>query len=135
MVRKQPLWLGGKTIRDAGNLAISRARDFRYRTYVTMRGTTNRTAARAGEAASMLRFFQERVPIRSCSDSTANSEGDSSFQELCSRQSSRSNQILTVNDMASMRGRSYEICITSGRHMFGPRLTFTCKNMIETDLS
>ena len=88
-----------------------------------------------GKAASMLRFFQERVPIRSCSDSTANSEGDSSFQELCSRQSSRSNQILTVKDMASMRGRSYEICITSGRHIFGPRLTFTCKNMIETDLS
>ena len=32
---------GWQTIRDAGNLAISRARDFRHWAYVTMRGTTN----------------------------------------------------------------------------------------------
>ena len=37
-----------------------------------------------------------------------------SFQELTGRQSSRSNQILTVTDKASLRGRSDKICITSG---------------------
>ena len=52
------------------------------------------------------------------SDSTAkvisisSSECDGSFQELSSRQSSRSNQILTVMGMASLRGRSCEICVT-----------------------
>ena len=56
----------------------------------------------------------------SSSDSTAkvipisSSECDSSFQELTGRQSSRSNQIFTVTDMVSLRGRSDKICITSG---------------------
>ena len=77
-----------------------------------MRGTTNRTLSCKN------RSFQSRKS----SDSTAaakfisisNSECDGSSEELSSRQSSRSNQILTVTDMASLRGRSYEICITSG---------------------
>ena len=68
--------------------------------------------------SEMERIFS--IKKESSSDSTAkvipisSSECDSSFQELTGRQSSRSNQILTVTDMASLRGRSDKICITSG---------------------
>ena len=90
-------WLGNnqfgwQTILDAGNLAISGARDFIHRTYGTMPGTTNR----------MLSCKKGSFQSRKSSDSTAkvistsSSECDSSFQELTDRQSSRSNQILTV---------------------------------------
>ena len=75
-----------------------------------MRGTTNRTlSCKKGS-------FQSRKSSASTAKviSISSSECDGSFQELSSRQSSRSNQILTVTDMASLRGRSYKICITSG---------------------
>ena len=61
-----------------------------------------------------------KIKKESSSDSTAkvipvsSSECNSSFQELTGRQSSRSNQILTVTDMASLRGRSDKLCVTSG---------------------
>ena len=64
--------------------------------------------------------FSIKIKKESSSDSTSrvipisSSECNSSFQELTGRQSSRSNQILTVTDMASLRGRSDKICITSG---------------------
>ena len=82
-----------------------------------MRGTTNRT-----EPYNARRdlFSQERVlTVQQNSDffiyfkNISSSECDASFQELSSRQSCKWNQILTVTDMASLRGRSYEICITS----------------------
>ena len=109
-------WLGNdhfgwQTIRNAGSLAISRARDFRHRTYVMMRGTANRACWSSWRKAASTR--------KSCNStarviSISSSEVDGSFQGLSSRQSSRSIQILTVTDMASLRGRCYEICITSG---------------------
>ena len=56
--------------------------------------------------------FRQDSKVRSISSS----EGDGNFQEL----SSRSNQIHTVTDMASLKGRSYEICIISGSISLGP---------------
>ena len=63
-----------------------------------------------GKAASTRKSFNSTAKVISISSS----EGNGSFQELSSRQSSRTNQILTLTDMASLRGRCHEICITSG---------------------
>ena len=106
---------GWQTIRNARNLAISRARDSKHRAYVTMRETTNRTLVELANSASMLRSFQERV-------STAQQRlylfqavrAMAVFKNYLAGNPSRSNQILTVTDIEALRGRSYEICITSG---------------------
>ena len=110
---------GWQTIRDAGNLASSRVRDFRHRTNVTMRGTTDRTVPCKKGSLQSRKSSQSTENIISFSSS----ECDSSCQELSSRQSGRSNQIILKDqirflqsrtDMASLRGRSYKIYITSG---------------------
>ena len=86
----------------------------------------------------MERIFSIKIKKESSSDSTAkvipisSSECNGSFQELTGRQSNRSNQILTVTDNASLRGRSL---YHKWKHIFGPRLIFTSKNMIKTDVS
>ena len=73
--------------------------------------------ARDNEQNRTLSCKKGSFQSRKSSDSTekvisiSSSECDGSFQELSIRQSSRSNQILTVMRMASLRGWSYEICI------------------------
>ena len=69
-------------------------------------------AGRVGEGSKDEKEFQQYS--KGYIISISSSEGDGSFQELSSRQSNRSNQILTVTDMASLRGRYCEICITRG---------------------
>ena len=97
-----------------------------------MRGTTDRTVScKKGSLQS-----------RKSSQSTANvisiscSECDGSCQELSSRQSSRSNQILTVTDgHGIIEGSELQNLYHKWKHIFGPRLAFACKNMIKTDVS
>ena len=130
-------WLGNnhfgwQTIRDAGNLAISRARDFRRRTFVTMRRTTDRTVSCKKESLQSRKSSQSTANVISISSS----ECDGSCHELSSRQSSRSNQILTVTDGHGIIERSeLQNLYHMWKHIFGPRLTFTCKNMIKIDVS
>ena len=79
-----------------------------------MRGTTNRTLSCKNGSFQSKKSSDSTSTAAAKVISISNSECDGSSQELSSRQSSRSNQILTVTDMASLRGRSYETCITSG---------------------
>ena len=104
-----------QTIRDARNLAISRARDPKHRAYVTMRETTNRTLVELGNSASMLRSFQERVStVQQRLYLFQAVRAMAVFKNYLAGNPSRSNQILTVTDIEALRSRSYEICITSG---------------------
>ena len=117
MVGKQSRWLANHPrCRQPCHFPCSR---FQTSGYFTMRGTTNPVIdhARTKNGTDLLNQDQERVQFRQYSNKVipiSSSECNSSFQELPGRQSSRSNQILTVTDMASLRGRSDKICITSG---------------------
>ena len=111
MVGKQSLWLANHPrCRQPCHFPCSRFQTLAIR-----------HNARDNESChKMERIFSIKIKNESSSDSTAkvipisSSECNSSFQELTGRQSSRSNQILTVTDKASLRGRSDKICITSG---------------------
>ena len=91
-------------------------------------GQQTEPAGRAGEGSKYEKEIQEYSAAKVISFSS--SEGDGSCQEL----SSRSNQILAVTDIASLRGRCHEICITSGSIYLSleSQLIFTCRSVIKT---
>ena len=115
MVGKQSLWLANHPrCRQPCHFPCSRFQT----SGVRHNARDNEPYHRSCKNRSQGQIFSIRK--ESSSDSTAkvipisSSECDGSVQELTGRQSSRSNQILTVTDMASLRGRSDKIRITSG---------------------